>query len=103
MKTLLKKSRTGAVILAVVGIVSPPAAWAGGSKTGHVASHAQSGPSNSSRPQTLVFRPGRFQLQSRPSNRAEVVQGTKASLTGIQRVVNTPGGNGPSGQVTIGS
>jgi type VI protein secretion system component Hcp len=42
MKTLLKTIRTGAVVLAMVGIVSPPAVWAGGFKTGHVASHAQS-------------------------------------------------------------
>ena len=42
MKTLLKKIRMGAVILATVGIVSPHAAWAGGSKTGHVASHSPS-------------------------------------------------------------
>ena len=83
MKTLLKKIRTGAVILAVAGIVSPPTAWAGGSKAAHVASHSQA--------------------KSRPSNRVQVVHETKGPLTGIQRVVNAPGGNGPSGQVTIAS
>ena len=77
MNTLLNRIRIGVVMLAIVGIVTPRAAWAVSSKTGHVASHSPS--------------------PSRASNRVQVLPETKAPLTSVQRIVNAPKGNSPSG------